>query len=76
MPSAKMLAVFTMLVATPLVAQEKDQLCNDIQRRPMRVPDLYFGLLRATMKDGSTMVLTGRGADAKSSITETPRSMD
>lgn len=27
------------------------------------------------MKDGSTMVLTGRGADAKSSITETPRTM-
>jgi hypothetical protein len=39
------------------------------------VPDLYFGLLRATMKDGATMGLTGRGADAKSSITETPRSM-
>lgn len=39
------------------------------------LPDLYFGLLRAVMKDGSTMVLTGRGTDAKSSITETPRSM-
>jgi hypothetical protein len=39
------------------------------------VPDLYFGLLRATLKDGSTMELTGRGGDAKSSITETPRSM-
>jgi hypothetical protein len=39
------------------------------------VPDLYFGLLRATLKDGSTMELTGRGADAKSSITETPQTM-
>jgi hypothetical protein len=39
------------------------------------LPDLYFGLLKATMKDGSSMVLTGRGTDAKSSITETPRTM-
>jgi len=39
------------------------------------VPDLYFGLLRATLKDGSTLELTGRGSDAKSSITETPRAM-
>lgn len=39
------------------------------------VPDLYFGLLRAKLKDGSTMELTGRGRDAKSSITETPRAM-
>ncbi len=40
------------------------------------LPDSYFGLIKATMKDGSAMVLTGRGTDAKSSITETPRSMD
>jgi hypothetical protein len=39
------------------------------------VPDLYFGLLRATLKDGSSMELTARGDDAKSSITETPRMM-
>ena len=39
------------------------------------VPDLYFGLLRATLKDGSAMVLSGRGADAQSSITETPQTM-
>ncbi|HYU08828.1 MAG TPA: hypothetical protein VEK77_05545 [Gemmatimonadales bacterium] len=39
------------------------------------VPDLYFGMVRAKLKDGSTMDLTGRGTDAKSSITETPRSM-
>ena len=39
------------------------------------VPDLYFGLLRATLKDGSTMELTGRGGDAKSSITETPQTL-
>ena len=39
------------------------------------LPDLYFGLVRANMKDGSSMVLTGRGTDAKSSITETPRRM-
>jgi hypothetical protein len=38
-------------------------------------PELYFGLLRAKMKDGSTMELTGRGTDAKSSITETPQTM-
>jgi hypothetical protein len=37
--------------------------------------DLYFGLLRAKLKDGSSMELTGRGADAKSSITETPQTM-
>ena len=35
-------------------------------------PDLYFSLVRAKLKDGSAMELTGRGADAKSSITETP----
>jgi len=39
------------------------------------LPDLYFALLKATLKDGSSMVLTGRGADAKSSITETPQTM-
>jgi len=39
------------------------------------LPDLYFGLLKATLKDGSSMVLTGRGADAKSSISETPQTM-
>ncbi len=39
------------------------------------VPDLYFGLLRAKLKDGSTMELSARGADAKSSITETPQTM-
>lgn len=36
------------------------------------LPDLYFGLLRATMKDGSTMALTARGTDAKSSIPNPP----
>lgn len=39
------------------------------------VPDLYFGLVRAKLKDGSTMDLMGRGTDAKSSITETPQTM-
>ena len=39
------------------------------------LPDFYFGLLKATLKDGSSMVLTGRGADAKSSISETPQTM-
>ena len=39
------------------------------------LPDLYFGLLRATLKDGSSLELTGKGADAKSSITETPQMM-
>jgi hypothetical protein len=37
--------------------------------------DLYFGLLKATLKDGSAMELTGRGQGAKSSITETPQMM-
>ena len=39
------------------------------------LPDMFIGLVRAKLKDGSTMELTGRGGDAKSSITETPRSM-
>ena len=39
------------------------------------IGDLYFGLLRATLKDGSSLELTGKGADAKSSITETPQMM-
>jgi hypothetical protein len=37
--------------------------------------DLYFGLLKATLKDGSAMELMGRGQGAKSSITETPQMM-
>ena len=39
------------------------------------VPDVYFALARAQLKDGSSMELTGKGADAKSSITETPQMM-
>lgn len=38
-------------------------------------PDFYFGLVRAKVKDGSTMELTARGTDAKSSITEKPVAM-
>lgn len=38
-------------------------------------PDLLFGLLKVVTKDGDTMVLTGQGTDAKSSITERPRPM-
>lgn len=37
--------------------------------------DLNFGMIKATMKDGSTMALSGQGTGAKSSITETPRDM-
>jgi hypothetical protein len=36
--------------------------------------DHQFGLVKAVTRDG-TMELTGRGSDATSSITETPRSM-
>jgi hypothetical protein len=36
-------------------------------------PELYFGMVKVTTKDG-TMELTGQGNDARSSITETPRS--
>lgn len=39
------------------------------------LPEMFVGLVRAKLKDGSIMELTGRGSDAKSSITETPRSM-
>ena len=38
-------------------------------------PELYFAMVKVVTKDGSTMVLTGHGAGAKSSITETPREM-
>ena len=48
---------------------------NDEKTEAWVLPDLYFGLVKATMHDGSAMELTGRGTDAKSSITETPRSM-
>ena len=37
--------------------------------------DIPFGLVKVLMKDASTMVLTGKGMDAKSSITETPQEM-
>ncbi|HXE82194.1 MAG TPA: hypothetical protein VN513_02540 [Gemmatimonadales bacterium] len=39
------------------------------------VPDLYFGVARVQLKDGSAMELTGKGTGAKSSITETPQVM-
>jgi hypothetical protein len=39
------------------------------------VPDLYFGFVRATLKDGSKVELASQGGDAKSSITETPQTM-
>jgi len=38
------------------------------------VPDLYFAMVKATMLEGS-LELTAKGTDAKSSITETPRTM-
>ncbi|HEY3279329.1 MAG TPA: hypothetical protein VGJ83_02370 [Gemmatimonadales bacterium] len=37
-------------------------------------PELYFGMVKVVMKDG-TMVLTAHGGGAKSAITETPRPM-
>ena len=39
------------------------------------VPDVYFGIVRARLKDGSSMEMTGKGTGAKSSITETPQMM-
>jgi hypothetical protein len=38
-------------------------------------PELYFGMVKIVMKDGSVMALAGHGGGAKSSITETPRPM-
>jgi hypothetical protein len=38
-------------------------------------PDLQFGMIKAALKDGGVMELTGQGTDAKSSITETPQEM-
>jgi hypothetical protein len=38
-------------------------------------PDLSFGLVKAVMRDGTTLLLTGQGSGAKSSIAETPRDM-
>lgn len=37
--------------------------------------NLNFPMVKATMKDGGTMVLASQGTGAKSSITETPREM-
>lgn len=37
---------------------------------------LPFALVKAVEKSGSTMVLTAKGSGAKSSITETPQTMD
>jgi hypothetical protein len=38
-------------------------------------PDLQFAMVKATLKDGGVMELTGQGTGAKSSITETPLDM-
>ena len=38
-------------------------------------PDVPFGLVKGQRPDGGQMTLTGRGTDAKSSITETPQEM-
>ena len=56
MPSAKSLALFALLVTAPsLVAQEKDRLCNDIQRRPMRVGQWASYNWTGGRTDGTTM---------------------
>jgi len=38
-------------------------------------PELYFGMVKVVMKDGSVLALAGNGGGARSSITETPRPM-
>jgi hypothetical protein len=38
-------------------------------------PDLQFGMVKATLKDGGVMELASQGTGAKSSITETPLEM-
>ncbi len=38
-------------------------------------PDLQFSMVRAMLKDGGVMELSGQGTGAKSSITETPQEM-
>ena len=38
-------------------------------------PDVQFSMVKAVLKDGGVMELTGQGTDAKSSITETPQEM-
>jgi hypothetical protein len=38
-------------------------------------PDLQFSMVKAILKDGGVMELTGQGTGAKSSITETPQEM-
>jgi len=38
-------------------------------------PDMQFSMVKAVLKDGGMMQLTGQGTDAKSSITETPQEM-
>lgn len=37
--------------------------------------DIPFGIVKVLMKDNSTMLLSGKGMDAKSGITETPQEM-
>jgi len=38
-------------------------------------PEMQFSMVKAVLKDGAVMELTGQGTDAKSSITETPQEM-
>ena len=38
-------------------------------------PDLQFGMVKGTLKDGGVVELAAQGTDAKSSITETPLDM-
>jgi len=38
-------------------------------------PDIQFSMVKAVLKDGAVVQLTGQGTDAKSSITETPVEM-
>ena len=38
-------------------------------------PDVQFSMVKAVLKDGGVMELTGQGMGAKSSITETPQQM-
>jgi hypothetical protein len=65
MPSAKLLALFTLLLAAPsLVAQDKNQLCNDMQRRPMRVGQWATYNWTGGRSAGTTMRVAVIGTEA------------
>jgi len=58
-----MLSLVALFLASPLVAQDKAQLCNDIRSRPMRVGQWASYTWQGGRADGTTMRMAVVGTE-------------